>query len=101
MLPAKVCVSVASIWEIAIKHPLQRRVGGMPMSAREAAAFFEATGFELVPVTLAHVLTVEALPPLHDDPFDRLIVAAALNEPFRPVTHDARLAAYGGAISVV
>jgi PIN domain nuclease of toxin-antitoxin system len=98
---ANVCVSVVSIWEIAIKHPPQRRVGAMSMSAREAAAIFEATGFQLVPVTLAHTLAVEALPPHHDDPFDRLIVATAITEPFRLLTHDARLAAYGAMIEIV
>lgn len=96
-----VFVSVVSIWEIAIKHALNRGPIAMPMSAKQAAGLFEASGLQILPMTLLHTLAVELLPPHHDDPFDRLIVATAQTEPFRLVTHDARLAAYGGAISVV
>ena len=94
-------VSVASLWEIAIKHALNRGSAAMPMSAKQAAGFFQVSGFHLVPVSVAHALAVETLPPHHDDPFDRLIVATALSEPLRLVSHDARLAAYGGAVDLV
>ena len=43
---------------------------------------------------------VEALPPLHGDPFDRLLIAQAFNEPLRLVTHDRAVAAYGDSIIV-
>jgi PIN domain nuclease of toxin-antitoxin system len=41
------------------------------------------------------------LPPLHRDPFDRLLVAQALTEPMRLLTSDATLAGYGDIVSVV
>ena len=43
-------------------------------------------------------MAVEDLPPLHKDPFDRIIVAQALVEPMRLVTHDPQLAAYSDTI---
>jgi PIN domain nuclease of toxin-antitoxin system len=98
---SSVFVSVASVWEIAIKDALQRGARSMPLSGQQAAELFAETGFQIIPVSLEHALAVESLPPHHDDPFDRLIVGTAQTEPFRLVTHDARLAAYGGAISVV
>jgi PIN domain nuclease of toxin-antitoxin system len=96
-----VFVSVVSLWEIAIKHALNRGPTAMPMSAKQAAGLFEASGLQILPVTLEHVLAVELLAPAHDDPFDRLIVATVQTGRFRLVTHDARLAKYGGKISVV
>ena len=44
---------------------------------------------------------LDALPLLHKDPFDRMLVAQALAEPLKLVTHDARLADYGDAILLV
>ena len=99
---ASLAVGIVSLWEIAIEHALGR--GGreaMPMSARDAQGFFSAAGFALVPVKADHVLALEGLAPLHDDPFDRLIVATALSEPFRLLTHDARLAAYSDTVVLV
>ncbi len=93
-------VSVASLWEIAIKHA-KHGAKAMPMSAKDALGFFQASGFSIVPVSPQHVLTLESVPRHHDDPFDRLLVATALTEPYRLITHDARLAAYGSMVSVV
>ena len=99
---ARLFVSVASLWEIAIKHALGKRgAGAMPMSAAQAREFFLASGYSLVPVTAGQVLTLEGLERHHDDPFDRLLVAAARTEPYRLITHDARLAAYGATVTVV
>jgi len=97
---AKSFVSVASLWEIAIKHA-KHGVKEMPMSAKDALGFFQSCGFVILPVTPAQVLTLERLPRLHDDPFDRLIVATALSEPFRLITHDLRLGAYGPMVVLV
>jgi PIN domain nuclease of toxin-antitoxin system len=94
-------VSVVSLWEIAIKHTLVRGKQSMPMPVSDAQRYFAASGFEIVPATAAHVMALEDLPRLHGDPFDRLIVATSLSEPFRLVTHDQQLAAYGPTIIVV
>lgn len=90
-----VFVSTASIWEIAIKHPLGKRQGAPPFSATEAIGHFANAGFTMLDITSAHAAAVEALALLHRDPFDRLLVAQALTEPMRLLTADARVARYG------
>jgi PIN domain nuclease of toxin-antitoxin system len=93
---AVVWVSVVSVWEIAIKHALGR--GDMPISGKEAAGYFEASGFRLLPVQCEHVLGVESLPPIHSDPFDRLLVSQALAEPMRLLTSDALVVRYSDTV---
>ena len=95
-------VSAASVWEIAIKHSLAR--GGpndMPLSGQAALGYFEAAGYVLLPISPGHAAGVEALPLLHSDPFDRLLIAQALAEPLRLVTHDQTIARYGDTIIFV
>ena len=71
------------------------------MSAVRAVAEFAAAGFEQVAITFDHIKEVERLPALHGDPFDRLLVATALADTFRLVTHDRTLAAYGDHVLIV
>jgi PIN domain nuclease of toxin-antitoxin system len=87
-----VVVSAVSIWEIAIKHALKPEE--VPVASDRALILFEAAGYELLPVLPAHAAAVARLPHLHGDPFDRLLVAQALHEPLKLVTHDAVVAAY-------
>lgn len=97
-----VAVSAASVWEIAIKHALRRGgVNRMPISGAQALKYFHAAGYELLPVTAAHAAAVERLKPRHADPFDRLLIAQALSEPIRLLTHDKQVAAYSDAIALV
>jgi PIN domain nuclease of toxin-antitoxin system len=91
-LHTTVWVSVASLWEIAIKHALSRE--RMPVSAKAALDYFRDSGYEILPVRPEHAVAVEDLPNHHRDPFDRLLMAQALVEPMRFVTHDALLARY-------
>lgn len=93
---ATVWVSVASIWEITIKHSLAR--GDMPVSGREAIRHFEASGYRLLPIEPEHAAAVEDLAHHHHDPFDRLLVAQALVEPLRLMTHDPVVALYSDTI---
>jgi len=95
----EVFVSAASVWEIAIKHSLAR--GDMPISGRQATAWFEAAGYGLLPVSAVHAAAVEGLPPIHTDPFDRILVAQALCEPLRLLTHNRTVARYSDAIMLV
>lgn len=95
----QVAVSTASVWEIAIKHAIGR--DRMPVPAAEAVAFFRASGFLIVNITPEHAMHAGALPPIHADPFDRLIVAQALTEPFRLVTRDAAVARYSDTIVLI
>jgi len=96
-----ISVSAAGVWEIAIKHALGR--GGpeaMPINAVQAIAYFRASGYALLPISAEHAAAVEALPPIHADPFDRLLVAQAAQEAMSLLTHDSRLGAYGGMVVV-
>ncbi len=95
----EVVVSAATVWEIAIKHSLARTT--MPVSGEEAARLFSEAGYIELPVTAAHAAATERLPPLHADPFDRILVAQAIAEPLRLLTHDRAICAYAGPIERV
>nr|WP_241030571.1 type II toxin-antitoxin system VapC family toxin [Paraburkholderia sp. Ac-20347] len=92
-------VSVASVWEIGIKFALQR--GDMPVSGKAALQYFRQAGYRVLPIEAEHTIAVEALPPHHQDPFDRLLVAQALTEPLRLITHDRQVAKYSDTIVLV
>lgn len=70
----------------------------MPVSGSQALRHFMESGFRLLPVEAEHAVAVEALPSHHQDPFDRILVAQALVEPMRLVTHDALVALYSDTI---
>ncbi len=87
-------VSVATCWEIAIKVGLKKLDLGEPATTflpRELAA----NHFDLLAIELRHATFVEALPPHHKDPFDRLLIAQAIIEAIPIVSVDAALDAYG------
>ena len=96
---ATIWVSAASLWEIAIKHSLGR--GDMPVSGQDAMTYFRQAGYQLLSIEPEHVVAVADLPGHHQDPFDRLLVAQALVEPMRLLTHDATVARYNDAIVLV
>lgn len=58
-------------------------------------ASLRQTGFELLAVDLQHARLAAHLPPFHKDPFDRMVVAQAMNRGALLVTSDGMLAAYG------
>jgi PIN domain nuclease of toxin-antitoxin system len=95
----EVVVSAASIWEIAIKRGLSKK--NMPVSGTEARSWFLRAGYTLLPVTAEHAALVEGLPPHHADPFDRILVAQALAEPLRLVTHDPTVSRYSDTVLLV
>ncbi len=92
----EVFVSTASIWEIAIKHALGR--GDMPVSGVRAAELCALAGYRELPVTWQHAASVDALPPRHADPFDRILIAQADSEPMRLLSRDATVAGYGAMV---
>ena len=91
-----VWVSAASVWEIAIKHALGR--GDMPVSSRHAVGYFRESGYRFLAIAPEHAVAVEDLAAHHQDPFDRILVAQALIEPMRLMTHDATVARYSDTI---
>ena len=93
---SSVWVSAATVWEIAIKHRLGR--GDMPVSSQDALRYFQNSGYRFLPIEPEHAVTVEDLPAHHADPFDRILVAQALVEPMRLITHDPMVARYSDTI---
>ena len=97
-----VVVSAASVWEITIKHALNRgKPNDMPVSGAQALSFFKAAGYQLLAIRAEHAAAVQSLPDLHRDPFDRLLVAQALYEPLRLITHDAMVKSYSDSFMLV
>ena len=91
--------SAASIWEIAIKAARGR--GDFVVDVAEIRETLEDNGFHELPIAGQHAVALASLPPIHGDPFDRMLVAQALAEPMALITSDERLAAYPGTIEVV
>jgi PIN domain nuclease of toxin-antitoxin system len=60
--------------------------------------FLLETGHEELPILSQRVITVDALPPIHKDPFDRLLVAQATTEGIVLLTADAAMAQYPGPV---
>lgn len=94
---ATVFVSTASLWEVAIKHAL----GKLPVGADNLRELLAQSGAEFLPILPEHCVALEGLPPLHGDPFDRMLVAQALAEPLHLITHDDALRGYPGSIHFV
>lgn len=86
-------ISIASAWEVAIKHSL----GKLPEFKGGVKRFFYAiynTPIEIVGVLPEYIKKVEELPYIHRDPFDRLIIATALCEGMTIVTADENVYKY-------
>lgn len=83
-------VSAVSVLEVAIKSSLGKLA--VPAAFRSS---LEENGFELLSITARHAERVGELPLHHHDPFDRLLVAQALEERLTFVSGDRALAAYG------
>jgi len=90
-------VSAVSIWEISIK----RALGKLDADPAEVLAGIEPAGFDHLPVIGEHAVKVAELPPIHKDPFDRMLVAQALVEPMILLTDDEALRGYGDFVDVV
>ena len=90
-------LSLASVWELQIKMQLGKLALRLPLVdvLRDQQ---QQNGLVLEPVTLEDILALAALPTLHRDPFDRLIIAQSNRRGFHLVTHDPELARYPVAV---
>lgn len=86
-------VSAASVWEIAIKRSLGKLAFG-----KAIAASIAINQFNQLPITPEHAEEAAALPRLHRDPFDHLLIAQARIEQLTLVTTDAKIRKYSVAI---
>lgn len=88
--------SAASLWEVTIKASLGR--DDFTVDARVLRRGLLDNGYAELPVTGEHAVAVAGLPPLHRDPFDRLLVAQASVEGITLLTADPVVAKYPGPV---
>lgn len=93
----EIFVSTVSLWVIATKAS----IGKLNADVAEIKAAILASGFYELPVLGQHAVKLAALPLIHCDPFDRMIVAQAMAEPMRLLTGDAQLAAYSELVEII
>jgi len=88
--------SAASLWEVAIKRSLGREDFKVDPGVLRRGLL--DNGYTELPVTSLHAIGIEDLPPLHKDPFDRLLLAQASVEGIYLITTDDTVAAYPGPV---
>ena len=88
--------SVASLWELVIKQALGRPDFNLEPSLLRQALL--SGGWQELPIEASHALAVSQLPPLHRDPFDRLLLAQAQVDGLLLLTADSQLSLYPGPI---
>lgn len=91
--------SVASVWEIAIKSKLNR--ADFQVDARMLRRGLIDNGYLELPVFSEHAVAIDTLPPIHKDPFDRLLIAQATVEGITLLTDDSTIARYPGPMQLV
>ena len=96
---AKTVFSAASIWEIAIKRQGWR--GDSVADPEVLRTTLLEVGCPELPVTSAHAAAVANLPPIHQDPFDRILIAQAQIEGITLLTADRTVARYPGPIRLL
>jgi PIN domain nuclease of toxin-antitoxin system len=85
--PANTCVvSIASLWEIAIKINIGKLTMKMPYQALSQLVW--ENGIEILPIHFKHTLGLLAMPLHHRDPFDRILLAQAITEKMAIVSRD-------------
>ncbi len=89
----EILVSIASLWEITIKRSL-----GKLTFPDDLEAVIDEENFGLLSISFRHLRTLDTLPHLHRDPFDRLLLAQSLAERLPIISSDRRFAAYGAAL---
>ena len=88
-----VWVSVATVWEVAIKQSIGKITE--PPNLSETVAH---SGFRQLPISFEHAVAAGKLPPVHRDPFDRMLVAQARSEGLTLVTRDPQIQRYDVAL---
>src|SRR5258708_14443670 len=86
-------VSIVSFWEISIKLQLNK----LPLKT-SFHSLYENLQFNLLPLTIEHIFSLQNLPIIHKDPFDRILIAQAETEKLTLITNDTKIAKYGRKI---
>ncbi len=91
--------SVVSLWEIVIKRGLGRK--DFQVDARMLRRGLLENGYRELEIKGEHAVAVDGLPPIHKDPFDRLLVAQSMAEGILLLTADPAVAQYPGPVRKV
>ena len=91
--------SAASLWEIAIKCGLGR--SDFQVDVRVLRRGLLDNGYQELPITSVHAVSIDSLPAIHKDPFDRILIAQATIEGITLLTADAVVAQYPGPVRQV
>ena len=94
---SEVYISSASIWEASIKAG----IGRLDVDVNALVAEITGSGFQELPITAKHAAMVMQLPDIHQDPFDRILIAQAVCEPLRFLTRDKILTGYSELVELV
>jgi len=95
----KLIFSAASLWEIAIKKGLGR--DDFQVDARLLRRGLIDNGYSELAITSAHAVAIDSLPPIHKDPFDRLLIAQSMMEGITLLTTDPIAAKYPAPVQKV
>jgi len=88
--------SAANVWEISIKNSVRRK--DFPVDPGIFRRNLLTNGYIELPITSEHAIAIQALPPIHKDPFDRILIAQATVEGITLLTSDRQVAKYPGPI---
>jgi PIN domain nuclease of toxin-antitoxin system len=87
-------ISIASIWELAIKLNLKKLK--LDVSLEELKGAIVANNFEILPLDFEHIIGLSKLADFHKDPFDRIIIAQAITESCIVLSKDTTFSLYEG-----
>jgi PIN domain nuclease of toxin-antitoxin system len=90
-------VSHVSLWEIQIKTMTGKLNADLEVIIQQ----LPKNSFQQLPTHASHILTLAKLPLLHQDPFDRMLIAQAISEPLHLMTHDKNVSLYNESIILV
>ena len=85
-------VSIASVWELAIKIGLKKL--NFRGGTRGFVELLEDNGIEIIPISAKHLFELECLPMFHRDPFDRIIISTAISEKMVLISTDTNISSY-------
>lgn len=82
----KCFVSIACYWELSIKYALGRL--NLSSTIEEIFNIIEKSGFDILPITLNHIIQLSKLEHFHNDPFDRIMISQSIIENLHLVSND-------------
>lgn len=85
-------LSIVSLWEIAIKKTIKKL--DIEETIIDLENICRRYGITILPIKISYLEKIQKLPPIHGDPFDRMIISTALDENLNLITHDSNIRKY-------